>query len=138
MSEIEYSSLLYNEEEILNLYENMGWSSYTKDKESLFKGIKNSIYVKCAYDAGTLVGLVRAVGDGNTIIYIQDILVLESYQREGIGSNLIKFVLEEYKDVRQICLTTDITEKQRLFYESIGFKNYESVNIKGFMFEKQL
>ena len=136
MSKIEYSSLLYNEEEILNLYENMGWSSYTKDKESLFKGIKNSIYVKCAYEAGTLVGLIRAVGDGNTIIYIQDILVLESYQRKGIGSNLIKFVLEEYKDVRQICLTTDITEKQRLFYESIGFKNYESVNIKGFMFRK--
>ncbi len=136
MSKIEYSSLLSNEEEILNLYENMGWSSYTKDKESLFKGIKNSTYVKCAYDAGTLVGLIRAVGDGNTIIYIQDILVLESYQRKGIGSNLIKFVLEEYKDVRQICLTTDITEKQRLFYESIGFKNYESVNIKGFMFEK--
>ena len=136
MSKIEYSSLLYNEEEILNLYENMGWSSYTKDKESLFKGIKNSIYVKCAYDAGILVGLIRAVGDGNTIIYIQDILVLESYQRKGIGSNLIKFVLEEYKDVRQICLTTDITEKQRLFYESIGFKNYESVDIKGFMFRK--
>ena len=136
MSKIEYSNLLYNEEEILNLYENMGWSSYTKDKESLFKGIKNSIYVKCAYDAGTLVGLIRAVGDGNTIIYIQDILVLESYQRKGIGSNLIKFVLEEYKDVRQICLTTDITEKQRLFYESIGFKNYESVDIKGFMFRK--
>ena len=54
MSKIEYSSLLYNEEEILSLYEDMGWSSYTKDKNSLFKGIKNSLFVKCAYDTGKL------------------------------------------------------------------------------------
>ncbi len=136
MSKIDYSRLVYNEKEIYNLYEDMGWTSYTKNKESLFKGIKNSLYIKGAYDSGILVGLIRAVGDANTIIYIQDILVLKSYQRQGIGSNLIKFVLEDYKDVRQICLSTDITKKQKLFYESIGFKNYDDLKINGYMLKK--
>ena len=136
MNNIEYRDLIYDEDKILNLYENNGWINYTKDKESLFKGINRSLFVYSAYDAGTLVGLIRAVGDGNTIIYIQDILVLKEYQRLGIGTKLINKVLNKYNNVRQICLTTDLTEYQKKFYEKAGFKEYINKKITGFIYNK--
>ena len=136
MNKIDYCELKYNETEIISLYENLGWSNYTKDKKSLFKGIKSSLYCRGAYDNGKLVGLIRVIGDGSTIIYIQDILVLDSYQRLGIGTTLIQYVLDKYKSVRQICLTTDLELKQKEFYESVGFKMYNDLNITGFMLKK--
>ena len=136
MNKIEYCELKYSESEIVNLYENLGWSNYMKDKESLFKGIKGSLYCRGAYDAGKLVGLIRVVGDGSTIIYIQDILILESHQRLGIGTALIQHVLDKYKSVRQICLTTDLERKQIEFYESVGFKKYSDSKMTGFMLKK--
>ncbi len=136
MNDIDYKDLVFNEDAILNLYNNNGWSNYTEDKESLFKGIKNSLYICAAYETGTLVGLIRAVGDGNTIIYIQDILVLDVYKRKGIGTKLINKVLNKYKDIRQICLTTDLTEYQKKFYESCGFKEYIDKKITGFIYNK--
>ena len=136
MNNIDYKDLVFNEDAIINLYNNNGWSNYTENKESLFKGIKNSLYVCAAYDTGTLVGLIRAVGDGNTIIYIQDILVMDFYKRKGIGTILINKVLNKYKDVRQICLTTDLTEYQKKFYESCGFKEYIDKKITGFIYNK--
>lgn len=53
-----------------------------------------------AWDKDELIGLVRVVGDGLTIIYVQDILVLKSYKRKRIGLKLLQYVLDEYKDVR--------------------------------------
>jgi GNAT superfamily N-acetyltransferase len=68
-----------------------------------------------------LIGLIRLVGDGLTIIYIQDILVLENHQRQGIGRALMNETLEHYPDVRQKVLMTDDTPKTRAFYQSLGF-----------------
>ena len=136
MNNIDYKNLVFNEDAIINLYNNNGWGNYTEDKELLFKGIRNSLYVCAAYETGTLVGLIRTVGDGSTIIYIQDILVLDFYKRKGIGTKLINKVLNKYKDVRQICLTTDLTEYQKKFYESCGFKEYIDNKITGFIYDK--
>ena len=68
------------------------------------------VWTACEDDL--LIGLARVVGDGYTIIYIQDILVLEAYQRRGLGSQFLEMILSEYQDVRQIILLTDDTEKQ--------------------------
>ena len=56
MNNIEYRNHIFNKDDILNLYENNGWTNYTINKEALFEGIKNSLYVFSAYDAGILVG----------------------------------------------------------------------------------
>ena len=70
--------------------------------------------------SGSLVGLVRTVSDGETIVYVQDILVTPDDQREGIGGALLDAVLEHYADVRQLVLLTDDEPGQRAFYESRG------------------
>lgn len=115
----EYS--VYNEEEILNLYDSVGWTNYTSNPSMLTNAYKHSLKILGAYDADKLVGIIRVVGDGYSIVYIQDIIVLPEYQRKGIGTTLIKEILSEYKDVYQKALMTDNTEKSIQFYKSVGF-----------------
>ncbi|NGT61760.1 GNAT family N-acetyltransferase, partial [Clostridium perfringens] len=83
------------------LYESAGWFDYTEDLEKLEEAFKNSLKIISAWHEEKLIGLIRVVGDGLTIIYIQDIVVLPEYQGNGIGRGLIDSVLDEYKHVRQ-------------------------------------
>ena len=77
--------------------------------------------------------MIRTVGDGQTIIYIQDILVLPDYQRRGIGTALARAVLERFREVRQIVLSTDNTPQTNAFYESPGLVRMSSMGCRGFM-----
>ncbi|TAH60132.1 MAG: N-acetyltransferase [Gottschalkiaceae bacterium] len=115
-------------EELLYLYNDVEWHAYTADKINLKKAIDNSLKVVTAWDDEKLVGLIRVVGDGHTIIYIQDILILKSYQEQGIGSKLLKLILEKYKSIRQIVLMTEQTEKTVGFYQKNGMAKVDDYN----------
>ncbi len=127
----EYTS--YNEQKILNLYGSVGWTAYTDDPESLKAGFENSLLTLAAYEGDMLLGVIRTVGDGQTIVYIQDILVLPEYQRRGIGTALVRAVLECFREVRQIVLATDNTPKTIAFYEFLGFVQLTKMGCYGFM-----
>ena len=99
----------------------------------LEQGYKNSLLVLAAYENDELLGIIRVVGDGFTIVFIQDILVFPSAQRKGVGTALLKAVLERYPDVRQIELTTDNTPKTVDFYKSLGFSELSEIGCCGFM-----
>ena len=115
-------------DELINLYEDVKWIAYTDDVKQLKNAIDNSLKVWTAWDGDRLVGLARVVGDNYTIIYIQDILILEEYQNQGIGSKLLKLVLEQYKSVRQVVLMTDNTEKTIKFYQKNGMVKTSEYN----------
>ena len=123
----------YNEEEILRLYSAVGWTAYTENMPALREGFKNSMLVLAAYDGEELLGLIRAVGDGATIVFVQDILVFPDKQRQGIGTALLKAILDRYPDVRQIELATDNTPKTVAFYKSMGFSEMSEIGCCGFM-----
>lgn len=123
----------YNEQEIIHLYNSVGWTAYTASPENLRLGFENSLLVLGAFSDSGLLGVIRVVGDGYTIVLIQDILVLPGYQRQGIGSRLIKAVLEHFASVRQIQLFTDNTAKTKAFYNALGFQEASILNCCGFM-----
>ncbi len=123
----------YKTEEIRRLYTEVGWKAYTENMTALELGYKNSLLVLAAYEGDELLGIIRVVGDGYTIVFIQDILVFPSKQRQGIGTALLKAVLEKYSDVRQIELTTDNTDKTVAFYKSLGFTEFSEIGCCGFM-----
>ena len=123
----------YKEEEILGLYTAVGWTAYTEDPAALRRGYENSLLVLAAYEDGKLAGIIRAVGDGATIVFIQDILVFPEYQRKGVGSALLRAVLDKYAGVRQVELVTDNTEKTVAFYQSMGFHDLSELGCRGFM-----
>ncbi len=93
----------------------------------------NSLKILGAHDKEKLVGIIRAVGDGYSVLFIQDILVLPEYQRKGIGKKLLETMLGLYPDVYQIQLVTDNTEKTVAFYKSCGFLPYSEINCEGFI-----
>ena len=127
----EYTEFKFDE--IKRLYTEVGWTAYTDDMGALEEGYKRSLKILAAYEADELLGIIRAVGDGYTIVFIQDILVFPERQGQGIGSALIKAMLDLYPNVRQIELATDDTEKTLAFYKSVGFTEYSEVGCCGFM-----
>ncbi|WP_416392877.1 MULTISPECIES: GNAT family N-acetyltransferase [unclassified Curtobacterium] len=94
-------------DELLALYRAVGWTAYTDAPETLVAAVGGSHLVLTARSAdGSLVGLVRTVSDGATVVYVQDLLVLPDRHRSGIN---------------------DAEPGQRAFYESRGFVEVHDV-----------
>lgn len=111
----------YIEKDVLHLYASVGWTAYTDHPDTLREGFSHSLLTLAAYEDDRLVGLIRMVGDGVTVVLIQDLLILPEYQRKGIGTKLMQAALDRFSHVRQIQLVTDQTEKNIAFYQSQGF-----------------
>lgn len=115
------------------LYSDAEWISYTNDMEKLSRAIRNSDFVISAWDDGKLVGIIRGFTDKETVLFIQDIIVLKSYQRQGIGKKLIDIVLNKNK-VRQTILQTDLLDKDsNAFYQKLGFIKSQEYNTQSYV-----
>jgi GNAT superfamily N-acetyltransferase len=119
-------------EQLERLYKDVQWYAYTEDIEVLYQAISQSLEVISAWNGEELVGLIRIVGDGLTIIYIQDILVLHAYQNQGIASQLMQQILCKYKTVRQKVLLTEEAPDVRHFYEKNDFLSCDKGSLVAF------
>ena len=118
-------------EDVLHLYQAVGWTNYTNQPQMLEQALPHSLAVYLAFDGEKIVGLIRLVGDGFSSVFVQDLIVLPSYQRQGIGRSLMKEALEDYKDAYQVQLVTDQTERTLGFYRSMGFEILSTYNCIG-------
>lgn len=118
---------VYNEDEILRLYSAVGWTAYADKPEKLRQGFKHSLLVLAAYENDELLGIIRVVGDGFTIVFVQDILVYPEKQRRGVGSTLLKAVLARYMLMLDRLNWLPITQKQlALFIVRWDFVNFQN------------
>lgn len=108
---------------LFGLYTAVGWSAYTNDIRQLALGIQQSLEVITVWHEQQLIGLIRSVGDGETILYIQDLLVHPAYQNKGIGTQLIEKMVQAYPKVRQKVLLTENEQRTRRFYEKCQFQS---------------
>ena len=118
-------------EDVLHLYQAVGWTNYTHQPEMLEQALPHSLVVYLAFDGEKIVGLIRLVGDGFSSVFVQDMIVLPSYQRQGIGSSLMKQALENFKEAYQVQLATEQTEKNVGFYRSMGFETLSTYDCTG-------
>ena len=118
-------------EDVLHLYQAVGWTNYTHQPEMLEQALSHSLVIYLALDGDAVVGLIRLVGDGFSSVLVQDLIVLPIYQRQGIGSALMKEALEDYKDTYQVQLVTEETEKNLGFYRSLGFETLSTYDCTG-------
>lgn len=117
--------------DVLHLYQAVGWTNYTNQPQMLAQALTHSLAIYLARDGEKIVGLVRLIGDGFSSVFVQDLIVLPSYQRQGIGSTLMKQALSDYKDTYQIQLATEESEKTLGFYRSLGFETLSSFQCTG-------
>ena len=118
-------------DDVLPLYQAVDWTNYTNHPQMLSQSLTHSLAIYLARDGEEIVGLVRLVGDGFSSVFVQDLIVLPSYQRQGIGSNLMKEALADYKDAYQIQLATEETEKTLGFYRPLGFETLSTYDCTG-------
>lgn len=125
--------LLPAREQLLELYGSVGWTAYTEHPDRLERGLANSLAVYTAWERDCLVGLLRAVGDGETILYIQDLLVRPDCQGQGVGRRLMAAVEADFSAVRQMVLLTDGTPATLSFYRACGWRQAEEWGCAAFV-----
>lgn len=124
---------IYDEKEILALYKSVGWENYVSNPQMLEKAFRNSLLTLASYEDDRLVGIVRTVGDGASVVFVQDLLVHPKYQRRGIGTALLTEILRTYDAVYQIQLLTDHSDESIAFYRSLGFVPVEDTGCCAFI-----
>ena len=111
---------------IFQLYHNTGWIHYTNNPPMLEAAVRHSLKVLVAWEGDVLTGVIRAVGDGASILHIQDIIVEPEHRRKGIGTALLCAMDDLYPDVYQKILLTDDQPSKLAFYENCGFAKSKS------------
>lgn len=115
------------------LFVQSGWRAYLKDEAALCRALENSLFLLGAFEGGRLVGFVRCVGDGEHIVYVQDLIVDADFRRRGIGRELMRRTMERFAHVRMLTLITDAQDAAaNAFYRSIGMKPYAENGLAGY------
>ncbi|MCK5039050.1 MAG: GNAT family N-acetyltransferase [Thermoplasmata archaeon] len=113
-------------DEIVELYKVGGWWKDHYDPEGLDPLIKGSFAFAIAVDrnTGTAVGMGRAISDGVSDAYIQDVAVQESLRGKGIGSLIIKTLVDHLRKHGIGWIGLIAEQDSRPFYEKIGFNKF--------------
>jgi GNAT superfamily N-acetyltransferase len=120
-------------DEIVDLYASVGWNAYTADPDQLMRALAGSHLVLTARDdTGALVGLARTISDGETVCYVQDILVRPDAQRHGVGRALMDELHQCYAHCRAFVLTTDSSGGAADFYRTVGLVPHAERDLTAF------
>ena len=97
-------------------------------KETLLSALKlmadRDIGSLVVMEHGELVGMGRVVGDGGTIFYIQDVVVIPEHQGQGCGAMVMERIMNYIQTHAHNHSTVGLMAafgKER-FYEHYGFK----------------
>ena len=115
-----------NKNELIELYKSVGWTADVNNIDNLRKGMKKS-YVIAAYEDKKLIGLVRALSDYATVVYVQALLVASDYQGKRVGKSLMHHLLNYFGSVGQIIVTAKNDERIGKFFRYLNFRE-ESKN----------
>ena len=94
-----------------------------RQPEKLELAFRNSLLKVFVHDGGRLVGAGRALSDGVWRAAIYDVAVLPDYQGKGIGSEIIRRLVE-HADVEIITLYA--APGKGPFYERFGFRKMKT------------
>ena len=133
---LEYKQVIPEMTDLVALYSSVSWTNYTNNPTMLEEAIKASLWQLAIYDKEELVAYIRLVGDGHSIIFVQDLLVRPDYQRQGIGKKLLEEALATFPNVYQRLLVTERSEKNLAFYQSLGFVELSEQACTGMIYTK--
>lgn len=109
--------------DLQKLFLSVSWES-GQYPEKLVRAMKNSTHVISAWDGDRLVGLVRALDDGETVAFLHYLLVDPEYQGLHIGDELMKRIMENFSRLLYVKIMPS-DPKTIPFYERYGFRQYD-------------
>ena len=122
--EITYKENILTPDDIILFQRKMGWRE--DSTELLARSLAHTIYSLCAVDGGEIVGMGRLVGDGAIYWYIEEVFVLTQYQGQGIGTEIVRRLVEYVKNNAipgsEYSIYLFAAKGKEGFYERLGFK----------------
>lgn len=107
-----------------------GWP-HPPSPETHLRILQGSYAVVLALDGDMVVGFITAISDGVSAAYIPHLEVLPAYKGKGIGTELIKRMLEKkLSHLYMIDLICD--EHVQPFYERVGMKRYTGMIFRNY------
>lgn len=96
--------------------------------ERVLAALRGSHRVLVATDAGRVVGFVNAISDGVLAAFVPWIEVRPSHQGRGIGSELLRRMLDELGDLYSVDLTCD--DELTPYYAARGLHPLRGMGIR--------
>ena len=96
----------------------------TKDLARIERMFANADLIISAWHEGKLIGVCRALTDFSYCCYLSDLAVVNSYQKHGIGSELIARVQASIGD--EVALILLSSPEAMEYYPKVGFEKIEN------------
>ena len=103
-------------------------AAWEDHQEKDFEGTmdRNSQFWVCGRDDGRLVGFVKVVWDMGSHAFVLDTTTHPSYQRRGIGRDLLREAIAMAKERSIEWLHVDFEARYKSFYERAGFTSTDA------------
>ncbi len=111
-------------EDMVRLYKDAGWwkKDYENNLDFLPQIVKNSWHFVGAFHGSVMVGMGRALSDGVSDAYIQDVAVLKEYQGLGIGIRIVRELILALKGAGVDWIGLIGEPGTVDFYQKLGFE----------------
>ena len=113
-----------NDSELNELFSTVEWQ-VSRHIDRLSAAMYKYDNLITAWDGARLVGLVCSLDDGAVTAYINYLIVHPDYQRMGIGKELMRQILNEYRDFMRVELIADAGATE--FYDKLDFGTINAV-----------
>lgn len=123
MKGITYSELM-TPEEYNDLRVSVDWREITPGQAK--RGLENTTFLTVARDDEKIIGMGRVLFDYGYTAYIGDVIIRPEYQGQGIGSHIVKSLMDKTLDAAcegdRIMFILGAAKGKEEFYEKFGFK----------------
>ncbi len=108
-------------EAVIELYMDAGWWEEGWKEEVIPAMIANSFLFAAVYRDGEMIGMGRAISDGVSDAYIQDVVVRSDHRGQGLGQAIVKRLVKELQKAGVDWIGLIGQPGTKDFYEKIGF-----------------
>jgi aralkylamine N-acetyltransferase len=117
----------WDAEEIVVLYRTGGWWKDEYDPAEIPRLISGSFAFVVAVDkkSGRAVGMGRAISDGVSDAYIQDLVVLPEYRRQDLGTAMVSLLITRCREAGISWIALVAEPGSENFYVPLGFARME-------------
>ncbi|MDT2046994.1 GNAT family N-acetyltransferase [Priestia aryabhattai] len=99
-------------------------ASYTK--EQLYEAVCNSFYTFSIYDDNQLIAFGRMISDGIYQALICDVMVDPSYQKKGLGKQIINGLISKCNERGIESIQLFAVKGKGQFYKKLGFQERDA------------
>lgn len=121
--EYEIQENVLTAKDFIKLRVSAGWGELLEQQAQ--DTLKNSLFTIAVMDQGQVIGMGRLVGDGVSICYVQDLVILPKYQGKGIGKLIMERLIAHTKEhgipETNVTLGLFAAKGKEEFYQKLGF-----------------